>query len=78
MNLTAIAIVAIVSGVIYKIIEAGCQVSKNKSASQSTLKEYQSEIAELRERIEVLEKIVTDESYELKKKFKDLDNDKVA
>lgn len=78
MNLTAIAIVAIVASVIYKIVEAGCRVSQNKNAGNAKSKQYEAEIAELRERIEVLEKIVTDESYDLKRQFKNLDKDKVA
>ena len=78
MNLTAIAIVAIIASVIYKIVEAGCRVSQNKNASNAKSKQYEAEIAELRERIEVLEKIVTDESYDLKRQFKNLDKDKVA
>ncbi|QPG04989.1 hypothetical protein IT774_12640 [Salinimonas marina] len=78
MNLTAIAIVAIVASVIYKIVEAGCRVRQSKRTSDARTEQYEAEIAELRERIEVLEKIVTDESYDLKRQFKDLDKDKVA
>ena len=40
--------------------------------------EMQKEIANLKSRIEVLEQIVTDEKYDLKKQFKDLEKDKVA
>lgn len=77
MDMTAIIIVAIVAWTIVTII----QTVKDKNSSKVSNREteaYQSEIASLKERVSVLEKIVTDEKYELKKQFDDLEKDKVA
>lgn len=77
MNMTAIAIVAICAWALVSIVNA----TKDKSKSKKNTKAddaVQTEMAALRERIEVLEKIVTDENYDLKKQFKDLEKDKVA
>ena len=77
MNLTAIAIVAICAWALVSIIDSAKDKSKKKLNSKE-FDSYKSEIAELKERISVLEKIVTDEKYELKKQFADLEKDKVA
>ena len=50
-----------------------------KSADQVNLThDLEREVAMLRERIETLEKIVTDEKYDLNRQFDDLKKDKVA
>ncbi|WP_414830082.1 hypothetical protein [Alteromonas sp. H39] len=72
----AIAIVAIIGWVIVEITNAGRK--KRSDMSDKEKAEMQKEIANLKSRIEVLEKIVIDEKYDLKKQFKDLENDKVA
>ena len=75
--MTAVAIVAIISWALVSIIES----SKNKNANKMKNKEaqaYKEEIEALKERVSVLEKIVTDEKYDLKKQFADLEKDKVA
>jgi cell division protein FtsB len=77
MNLTAIAIVAIICWCIVSIVESFKSKQKQK-VSDATTKSLQADIAALQQRIETLEKIVTDEEYELKRKFRDLDNDNVA
>jgi hypothetical protein len=77
MNTTAIAIVAIVAWAIVSIVDR----AKDKSAKKVSTKEresYQADIAALKERVSVLEKIVTDEKYDLKRQFADLEKDKVA
>ncbi|AXR05689.1 hypothetical protein [Salinimonas sediminis] len=78
MNLTAIAIVAIVAASIVEIIKAIGRISQKKAASNNNLDEHRQQIEQLKERVEVLEKIVTDQNYDLKKQFRDLENDKVA
>jgi len=77
MNTTAIAIVAIVAWAIVSIVDR----AKDKSTKKVSTKEresYQADIAALKERVSVLEKIVTDEKYDLKRQFSDLEKDKVA
>ncbi|AUC87604.1 hypothetical protein CW735_04820 [Alteromonas sp. MB-3u-76] len=77
MNLTAIAIVAICAWALVSIIETAKDKSKKK-INDKELGTYKAEIAELKERVSVLEKIVTDEKYDLKKQFADLEKDRVA
>ncbi|NDV89822.1 hypothetical protein GTH32_01255 [Alteromonas sp. 345S023] len=77
MNLTAIFIVGIVCWAIVAIIDSVKDKSKDKLSSKQA-QTYESEIASLKERVSVLEKIVTDEKYDLKKQFDDLEKDKVA
>ncbi len=77
MNMTAVAIVAICAWALVSIIDN----AKDKNRKKLNTKEvdaYKTEIAELKERVSVLEKIVTDERYDLKKQFADLEKDRVA
>ncbi|WP_442863980.1 hypothetical protein [Alteromonas sp. ASW11-130] len=74
--MTAIAIVAIIAWVIVSI--TGSHRSKNLKKANQEVSRLESEIAQLKERVEVLEKIVTDSNYDLKKQFDDLEKDKVA
>jgi molybdopterin biosynthesis enzyme MoaB len=77
MNMTAIAIVAIIAWAIVSITDS-VKTKKSNKTSDKAAEAYQSEIAELKERVSVLEKIVTDEKYDLKKQFADLEKDRVA
>ena len=77
MNLTAIFIVAIIAWAIVSITGSS-KTKKSNKASDKAAEAYQAEITSLKERVSVLEKIVTDEKYDLKKQFADLEKDKVA
>jgi len=77
VNLTAIIIVAICAWALVSIVDSAKDRSKKKVNSKEA-EAYKAEIAELKERVSVLEKIVTDERYDLKKQFADLENDRVA
>ncbi len=77
MNMTAIFIVGIVTWGIVSIVKLGMKHSE-KSDKVDIDSDAAREIAQLRERVETLEKIVTDESYDLKKQFKDLEKGRVA
>lgn len=71
MNMTAIAIVAISCWALVEIINGG------KRRKQSTFKgqefdQMQQEIVQLKQRVETLEKIVTDEKYDLKRQIDNL------
>lgn len=66
-----VAIVAIIFGCIYAMYEVyvKSQAKKANNVNEEALKK---EIAELRNRLEVLEKVVTDEGYQLKKEINSL------
>lgn len=76
MNMTAIAIVAIIAWALVSITDS--RKSKNKAASNKNQQALESEIAQLKERVATLEKIVCDDNYDLKKQFAELEKDKVA
>lgn len=70
MNLTSIGIIAILT---WGMIELVKQFKRGDSKQNSkTVNELQGQVQQLRERVEVLEKIVTDNSYDLKKQFDNL------
>ncbi len=80
--MTAIAIVAIISWAIVSIVRTlkskHVESSQYKGETKARISALESEIARMQERIVVLEKIVTDSNYDLKKQFEDLEKDKVA
>ncbi|GAC33582.1 hypothetical protein [Paraglaciecola polaris] len=77
MNITAVAIVAIICWAIVELTNGTKTKKKNKAAEQQDVQLAQ-QIADLKERIETLEKIVTDEKYDLHRQFDDLKKNKVA
>ncbi|MEP1447108.1 MAG: hypothetical protein ABJK37_13475 [Paraglaciecola sp.] len=80
MNMTAIAIVALVCWAIVELVNGPRGKSKDKKAAAQVnqTNELEREVAAMRDRIETLEKIVTDEKYDLNRQFDDLKKDKVA
>lgn len=80
MNMTAIAIVALVCWAIVELVNGPKGKKKDKKvADQVNLtNDLEREVAAMRDRIETLEKIVTDEKYDLNRQFDDLKKDKVA
>ena len=77
MNITAIAIVGIICWAIVELVQGGKNKKKGK-AYDADIAKLQDEIDVMRERIATLERIVTEEPYDLKREFKDLEKDKVA
>ena len=80
MNLEAIIIVAIVVGGITSIIST-LSDNKRKRVNKFNDKERDEllkQIAEMNERIQTLERIVTDEKYSLNKEFENLKRDSAA
>jgi uncharacterized protein YlxW (UPF0749 family) len=76
MNLTAIIIIAIICSMVVSIVKT---VKKSNQSVKQTAKEMSSyetavdeKLAAMQERIEVLERIVTDEKYTLNKAFDEL------
>jgi hypothetical protein len=80
MNMTAIAIVALVCWAIVELVNGpkGKKKDKKDTAQVNLTNDLEREVAAMRDRIETLEKIVTDEKYDLNRQFDDLKKDKVA
>ena len=70
-----VVIVAILAGT---IISTSKHKAKNNNADNDKTNELEKEVEALKARIVTLEKIVTDPGYDLKKQFKDLEDDRVA
>lgn len=73
MGTTAIAIVAIVCFTAIKLLDT--IFKKHNDSVGSEKGKLMQEIALLKERVETLEKIVTDEKYNLNKEFENLKKD---
>ncbi|MFT4789298.1 MAG: phage shock protein B [Paraglaciecola sp.] len=80
MNITAVLIVAIVCWAIVKLVNGpkGKKKDKKEADQINLANSLERDMAVMRERIETLEKIVTDEKYDLNRQFDDLKTDKVA
>jgi phage shock protein B len=80
MNITAIVIVAVICWAIVELVNGPKGKKKDKkNVDQINLaNDLERDMAIMRERIETLEKIVTDEKYDLNRQFDDLKKDKVA
>lgn len=77
MNLTAIAIVAIICWAIVKLT-SGHRTKRKDPVENQLNDELKQQVAELKARVETLEKIVTDEKYDLNRQFNNLNKDRVA
>lgn len=77
MNMTAVAIVAIICWAIVELTNGGKSKKKSQVDSRET-DALKQEVAALRERVATLEKIVTDEKYSLNKEFENLRKDDAA
>jgi phage shock protein B len=77
MNITAVAIVAIICWAIVELRNGSKNKKKNQVDTQHT-EHLQQQVSSLQERIETLEKIVTDDKYQLNKQFEDLHKDNAA
>ncbi len=71
-----VVMVAIVAGTIMST--AKHKAKKDDPATNARTDELEKQVEALKARIVTLEKIVTDPGYDLKKQFKDLEDDKVA
>ena len=75
MDMTAIAIVAIISWAIVSVVQGRPPSKKSKAANsqlQSEHAQMQKDLQVMAERLAVLEKIVTDEKYQLNKELNSL------
>lgn len=72
MNVTAVAIIAIIFGCTIAMVSMIIKYKNESKIHSQDNHELESEIAKLKERVATLEKIVTDENYNLKKEFEKL------
>ncbi|MFQ3250175.1 hypothetical protein [Glaciecola sp.] len=74
MNLTAIIIVAICAGCLSSIIStlSNKKLKESNKFNQKERDDMLAQIQKMNERIETLERIVTDEKYNLNQQFADL------
>ena len=76
---TAMVVIVAITSVVGMITSISKHKAKHAGASSDAQTAgLEQEVAALKERIATLEKIVTDPSYDLKKQFRDLENDRVA
>ncbi|MFC4700008.1 hypothetical protein ACFO4O_07575 [Glaciecola siphonariae] len=76
MNLTAIIIIAIICSMIVSIVNTVKSGNESKKRTKNLIDEHDQAVNEklsaMQQRIEVLEKIVTDDKYTLNKEFSNL------
>ncbi|GAA0857077.1 hypothetical protein [Aliiglaciecola litoralis] len=78
MNLTAIAIIAIICWTIVKLTSKDKKAVKQEPVQDQQKNELQQQIHTMQERIAVLEALVTDEKYALKREFENLSRNRAA
>ncbi|MFQ3191770.1 MAG: phage shock protein B [Paraglaciecola sp.] len=80
MNITAIVIVAVICWAIVELVNGpkGKKKDKKEANQVNFANNLERDMTVMRERIETLEKIVTDEKYDLNRQFDDLKKDRVA
>ena len=69
MDITAIAIVGIICWTIVSLVDSRKYKQKTKSIKNQDSNELHGRIDQMQARIETLEKIVTDEQYDLKREL---------
>lgn len=75
--LGVVIVVAIISDMVVKIVKASKSGAKNQGRVndlEEQVQDMEADLQDARSRIEVLEKIVTDEKYDLKREINDLAN----
>lgn len=75
MNMTAIAIVGIICWTIVSLVDSRKAKNKNKQTKIEGNSAMQAQMDQMQARIETLEKIVTDEKYDLHRQFDELSKD---
>jgi Holliday junction resolvasome RuvABC endonuclease subunit len=78
MNLTAIGIIAIICWTIVKLTGKDKKTVKQQPIKDQEKAELQQQIQTLKERIAVLEAIVTDDKYTLNREFDNLSRNRAA
>jgi len=78
MNITSVAIVAIICWAIVEMANGRKVKSKDKKLDTAEKENFERQISELNERIATLERIVTDEKYTLNREIEALNRSSVA
>ncbi|KFZ39038.1 hypothetical protein HR45_01175 [Shewanella mangrovi] len=66
-----VAVVAIVCGIVYKIANTYLE-HKGALVAEEEINQLRQELSDMKQRLVTLERIVTDEGYDLKSKFENL------
>ena len=77
MNMTAVAIIAIICWAIVSIVRSPKKQKVDKQV-QFEAEALKAELADLKDRVATLEAIVTDEKYSLRREFDNLKRDNAA
>lgn len=72
MNVTAVAIIAIIFGSLYYTVKAILHHLEDTRKLKQGDSDLEKEVENLKERVATLEKIVTDDKYQLNKEFESL------
>lgn len=72
MDVTAVAVLSIIFGFAYAIVKTVLKYKKESRVSNHGDALMSQEIESLKERVATLEKIVTDDKYQLHKEFENL------
>ena len=76
MNPFEMVVIIVALGILGGVFKNYFDSRGDMEASSVERKKMERRIHEMEERIQVLERIVTDENYDLKRQFRDLDKDK--
>ncbi|WP_456406705.1 hypothetical protein [Thiolapillus sp.] len=76
MNPFEMVVIIVALGILGGVVKHYFDSRGDVEVSSKERKQMQAHIDELENRIRVLERIVTDENYDLKRQFRDLDKDK--
>ncbi|WP_456372568.1 hypothetical protein [Thiolapillus sp.] len=76
MNPFEMVVIIVALGILGGVIKHYFDSRGDLEASSAERKRMERRIDEMEQRIQVLERIVTDENYDLKRQFQDLDKDK--
>lgn len=74
MNVFEFVLFLLIIVFVYKAIEAYIKSRSEQTKAADTTADLDAGLQALEERVQVLERIVTDERYDLKRKFRDLED----
>ncbi|HDK38458.1 MAG TPA: hypothetical protein ENG92_05530 [Thiolapillus brandeum] len=75
MNPFEMAVIIVGLAILGGVIKHYFDIRGNQEASSGAQSQLQDRLAKVEERLQVLERIVTSSDYELKRKFRDLEDD---
>ncbi|WP_456413226.1 hypothetical protein [Thiolapillus sp.] len=75
MNPFEMVVIIVALGILGGVLNSYFSSGKDKQAMRQTNEELAGRLAQVEKRLEVLERIVTSNDYELKRQFRDLEDD---